>query len=158
MSMSPDVAHHQTARVRRVPMKRLAFLLVLVLACSAAAQAPSPAPEPIQPPGHGGRWQLLTPEQRAQLWRSLSPEQKAEFWRGMPPQERRDMRERLAPVAPDGVERPWGPRHPFDRGDGPPRMMMTPEERQQMREQIREVHRLRRERLEAERERGRRPD
>jgi len=35
-------------------------------------------------------------------------------------------------------------------------MTMTPEERQQMREQIREAHRLRRERLEAER--ARRPE
>ncbi len=104
----------------------------------------------------GDLWQRLTPEQRAQLWRSLTPEQKADLWRGLEPHERREMRERLAPNAPDGEGRPWMLRRHFEGGDGQPRMMMTPEERQQMREQIREAHRLRRERMEAERERGRR--
>jgi hypothetical protein len=145
-------------------MKRFTFFLALVLAGGASAQAPPPSPPadlgPAAAPMRGGLWQILTPEQRAQLWRTLSPEQKADLWRGLEAQERREMRERLGPPPnpPEGIERPWGPRHPLDQGDGPPRVMMTPEERQQMREQIREAHRLRRERFEAERERGRRPD
>ena len=105
----------------------------------------------------GDLWQRLTPEQREQVWRSLSPEQKADLWRGLEPQERREMRERLAPPnGQEGVGKPWGFRRHFEGGEGQPRMMMTPEERQQMREQIREAHRLQRERMEAERARGRR--
>jgi Mg/Co/Ni transporter MgtE len=98
-------------------------------------------------------WQLLTPEQREQLWRSLTPEQKPDVWRGLRPQERREMRERLGPGELRGVGGPWAPPHQVDGADATPRKMMTPEERQQMREQIREAHRLRRERMDEERAR-----
>jgi hypothetical protein len=96
-------------------------------------------------------WQLLSAEQREQLWRSLTPEQKSGVWRGLQPQERREMRERLGPGEPRGVGNPWAPRRQFDGADGTAGKMMSPEERQQMREQVREAHRLQRERTQAER-------
>jgi len=137
-------------------MKRIVLIVVFLLATGAVAQPAPPPRAPEAAPMRGDLWQRLTPEQREQLWRSLTPEQKGDLWRGLEPQERREMRERLAPNAPDAAGRPWVLRRHFDGGDGQPRMMMTPEERQQMREQIREAHRLRRERTEAERDRGRR--
>ena len=97
---------------------------------------------------------MLTPDQRESLWRVLTPEQRTDLWRGLEPQERREMRERLGGPPPADLEagaRPWGERRPSDVMVGPARAAMTPEERQQMRDQIREWHRLRRERLEAER-------
>lgn len=135
-------------------MKRIVFLLLVSLAAAAIAQAP-----PREPPevgARGGLWQRLTPEQRALLWRSLTPEQKAELWRNMDPNEQRAARDRLTPDGPDAPGRRWMPHRGFERGDGPPHMMMSPEERQRMREQIREANRQRRERFESER--GRRLD
>lgn len=126
-------------------MKRIVLLFLLTLAMGATAQ-PAEAAAP-------GLWQRLTPEQRMLLWRSLTPEQKADVWRNMGQDERRAMRDRLAPGEPDSARRVM-PHRGFERGDGPPHMMMSPEERQRMREQIREAHRLRRERFESER-RGR---
>jgi len=107
--------------------------------------------QPAEPPPGGGLWERLTQEQRQLLWRSLTPEQKAELWGNLAPSDRRAMRERPLPDAPDAGRRRM-PHGTFESGDAPPRMMMTPEERQRMREQIREAHRLRRERLEAERQ------
>jgi hypothetical protein len=143
-------------------VKRIVFLLLTLLAAAAAAQAPD-RPLPGAPPAAAQRsdlWQMLTPEQRTQLWRSLSPEQQADVWRRLDPDERSRMREGFAPgadggPAAGGPRGGWMPRRPFD-GDEPPHMMMSPEQRARMREQIREAHRLRRERMEAERER--RPD
>jgi len=141
----------------RRPMKRIVPAIALLIAVAAAGAQPpprEPVPGPSAPP-RSSLWQLLTPEQRDQLWRTLTPEQKADVWRGLEPNERRAMRERLAPGGPDSAIGPWPPRHNGGQGEGQgqPRMMMTPEQRLQMREQIREAHRLRRERLEAERER-----
>jgi hypothetical protein len=124
-------------------MKRI--VLVALLSCALAASA-----QPSEPPAAGGLWQRLTPEQQAMLWRSLTPEQKADLWRSFRPEERRAMRERSTPADPDGAIRP-GPHRGFNRGEGPPHARMAPEERERMREQIREAYRLRRERMEAER-------
>ncbi len=139
----------------RRPMKRIVPAIVLLIAVAAAGAQPPPretVPGPSAPP-RSSLWQLLTPEQREQLWRALTPEQKVDVWRGLEPNERRAMRDRLAPGGPDSAIGPWPPRQNGGQGEGQPRMMMTPEQRLQMREQIREAHRLRRERLEAERER-----
>lgn len=135
-------------------MKQIVFLLLLSLAAGATAQAPPREPPEVGAPG--GLWQRLTPEQRAMLWRSLTPEQKAELWRKADPDERRAARDRVGPGGPEAPGRRWMPHRGFDRDDGPPHMMMSPEERHRMREQIREANRLRRERFEAER--GRRRD
>lgn len=112
-----------------------------------------PGAATVPEPARNDLWQLLTPEQREHLWRVLTPEQKSDVWRGLQPQERREIRERLPPGELRGLGNPWGARRSPDRGDGSAAAMMTAEERQQMREQIREAHRLRRERMEAERAR-----
>lgn len=125
-------------------------LLALLWAATAAAQPPGPPP--VIGPSESPRrsvWQILTPEQREQVWRSLSAEQKVELWRALDPHERRDMRERLGPAHAQPPGAVVGPhRRAFDEGGV--RAMLTPEERQRMREQIREANRMRRERLEAE--------
>jgi Spy/CpxP family protein refolding chaperone len=134
-------------------MKSVVLVLALLIATGALAQGPAIGPSNAPPPAsRGDLWQLLTPEQREQLWRSLTPEQRSDVWRGLQPQERREMRDRLGPGAVHGANGPWGGRSPNadNRAKG---WTMTPEERQQMREQIREAHRQRRERLEAERAR-----
>jgi Spy/CpxP family protein refolding chaperone len=141
-------------------MKHLVVALALSIAAAAAAQAPSATPvpgpsrAPVQPASRSDLWQLLTPEQREQLWRTLTPAQRADVWRGLQPEERREVRERLGPRELRGGA-PWGAWRQLDRSDGPTgQSTMTAEERQQMREQVREAHRLRRERMEAERARG----
>jgi hypothetical protein len=137
-------------RIQPQRMKSIVLALALSIATAATAQAPSVGPAPA--PSRTDLWQLLTPEQRDQLWRSLPPEQRSDVWRGLQPQERREMRERLGSGAERGAAGPWAGWRQLDRGDAPGKTM-TPEERQQMREQVREAHRLRRERLEAERAR-----
>jgi Spy/CpxP family protein refolding chaperone len=132
-------------------MKPVVLVLALLLAFAAAAQSPPVTGPTIGPgpPPRGDLWQMLTPEQREQLWRTLTPAQRADLWRGLQPEERREMRERLVPAEVRGTG-PWA-RRGTDGGEVPPGKTMTQEERQQMREQIREAHRLRRERMEAER-------
>lgn len=143
-------------------MKLIVPLLVSFFVAGVAAQGPPGAPmvgpgaATVPEPARTDLWQLLTPEQREHLWRVLTPEQKSNVWRGLPPQERREMRERLPPGELRGPGNSWGARRSPDRGDESAAAMMTAEERQQMREQIREAHRLRRERMEAER--ARRPN
>lgn len=133
-------------------MRSLALVLVFSVATGAFAQAPAIGPGGAQPPAsRGDLWQMLTPEQRHQLWRSLTPEQRANVWRGLQPQERREMRERLDDAELRGGANSWPARRRLGDGEDPNGKMMTPEERQQMREQIREAHRLRRERMEAKR-------
>lgn len=138
-------------------MKPIVLFLSLLIAAAASAQVPPGAPAigpgsaPAQP--RGDLWQMLTPEQRDQLWRTLTPEQRSDLWGGLQPQERREMRERLDPGDLRGASSPWAGRRQFDRGDGSAGKSMSPQERQQIREQVREAHRLRRERIEAERER-----
>jgi hypothetical protein len=132
-----------------------AVSLFCALAIVAGAWAQPPPPPTIGPnePQGGSVWKILTPEQRDQVWRMLTPEQRSDLWRGLAPDERREMRERVAPPKDAASAMPWQSRPRFDAGDGASRAMMTPEERQRMREQIREAHRLRRERQEAERAR-----
>jgi hypothetical protein len=148
-------------RQRCAHMKLAVLILALSVMGGAFAQGPSPAPAPgpSSPPVPGPSvprrdlWQVLTPEQRQQLWLSLTPEQRSDVWRGLQSHERREMRERLSPQELRGSNGPWA-RRPPDADNRPHGgSMMTPEERQQMREQIREAHRLRRERMEAERAR-----
>jgi hypothetical protein len=155
--MRATVAPWFLPRQQPARMKPIVLVLALLIATGAAAQgppaAPVPGPSPAPPSSRGDLWQLLTPDQREQLWRSLTPEQRSDVWRGLQPQERREMRERLGPGEVGGGA-PWAGWRHSDRGAGPAgKSMMTPEERQQMREQIREAHRLRREQMEAERAR-----
>jgi len=100
-----------------IGMKRIVPVLFFLIVAAAAAQpAPPPrAPEPAPMTVTSGNGDA---EQRAQLWRSLTPEQKARSLARTRPHERREMRERLAPNAPDGEGRPWMLRRHFEGGDG----------------------------------------
>lgn len=129
-------------------MNRIVVLMLLLLAGPAVAQSPPAQPEA---PARPGLWQQLTPDQRGMLWRNLTPEQKSDVWRGLRPEERRAMRERFFQDGPEGVSPRRMPHQMFRGEDDGGRRMMSPEERLRMREQIREAHRMRRERMEAER-------
>ena len=154
------MASSRMPRTERIRMKRIFLVLALLLAVGAAAQpnggatiGPGPSPAPAPPAGRSDLWQLLTPEQRQQLWRSLTPEQRDDVWRGLQPQERREMRERIEPGEAQGPGNSWSARRRYGAGEGAHGKTMTAEERRQMREQVLEAHRLRRERMDAERER-----
>lgn len=139
------------AAVSGRPLIRLfPFLLAVAIVTTASAQAPRPpSTGPGPEPARRDLWQVLTPEQREQLWRGLSADQRADVWRNLEPQERREFRDRQGGIEPGGTGRAIGPKSYGDILDQP--RQMTPEERQKMREQVREVHRQRRERLELER-------
>jgi hypothetical protein len=148
---SPDDYPSRLLPPVRLLIRTVTFLLALGIAASAAAQ---PSRPPVMGPGpepRRGLWQVLTPEQRDQLWRSLSSEQRADVWRGLEPQERREIRDRLGASDVNGLGRGVGPAPHADGGEPPDKQLMTPEERLRMREQIREAHRLRRERIEQHR-------
>jgi hypothetical protein len=149
--MSAHSATHAVAGAAPSSVKQIALLACLLVTAVAAVAQPPGRPPVIGPNSdlpRRGLWQILTPDQREQVWRSLTPEQRTDVWRALEPQERREMRDRLAP-GDEAPGMPWA-RRQFDPGNSP-RAVMSPEERYKMREQIREAHRLRRERLEAER-------
>jgi hypothetical protein len=97
-----------------------------------------------------GAWQGFSPEQRRDMWQRLSPEQREMMLRRLPPEQRRDMWQNMTPeqrhamrqrfIEPSPPEQA-GP--PGQAGGPPPRPMhqMSPEERQRLREQIREAQR-----------------
>ena len=70
----------------------------------------------------------LSPEQREMMLRRLTPDQRREMWRNMSPEEREAMRQRFVDQRPQG-----------DGAEPRPRHAMSPEERQRLREQIREA-------------------
>ena len=95
-------------------------------------------------------WQGFSPEQRRGMWEGLSPEQREMMLRRLPPEQRQDMRRHMTPeerqamrhrFIEQGPSAPPGPRG--QTAGPPPRPMhsMSPEERQRLREQIREAQR-----------------
>jgi hypothetical protein len=83
-------------------------------------------------------WERLSPEQREMMLRRLPPEQRQDMWRNMTPEQRHAMRQRFIEQRPPEQAGLPGP-----AGGPPPRPMhqMSPEERQRLREQIREAQR-----------------
>lgn len=80
-------------------------------------------------------WERLSPEQREMMLRRLPPEQRHDMWRHMTPEQRHAMRHRFIEQRP--------PEQAGQAGGPPPRPLhqMSPEERQRLREQIREAQR-----------------
>lgn len=144
-------------------MSRLGvFLLILFAAGLACAQ---PAGEAAR------GWEQFSPAQRAEIWGRMDPEQRDRAWRGLPPQERAAIRERMSPQEREQMRNrflerraaglppdrpgamPQGPGpYPGGRGDprlaapyapqgGPEPRRLSPDERRQLREQIREANR-----------------
>jgi len=89
-------------------------------------------------------WEGLSPEQRRGMWERLSPEQRELMLRRLPPEQRRDMWRNMSPDERDAMRHRFTEQRPPEPGAGPPpRPMhqMSPEERQRLREQIREAQR-----------------
>lgn len=91
-------------------------------------------------------WRGFSPEQRRDMWEGLSPEQREMMLRRLPPEQRQDMRRHMTPEERHAmrhrfIEQAPGPG--AQAGGPPPRPMhqMSPEERQRLREQIREAQR-----------------
>jgi len=149
-------------------MKIRAFAFVAALVCcgSAVAQA-SPQPPllaQVAPPQAAPRsdptvdiWSHMSVEQRRQLWQQLTPEERASIWNRLPPEQRGAIRERLqqgrefrdknpGAAAPPAAPPPAVPREGAAPREAPvpgrpPGFRLSPEERRQLREQIREAHR-----------------
>lgn len=92
-------------------------------------------------------WQGLSPEQRRGMWEGLSPEQREMMLRRLPPEQRQDIRRHMTPEERQTMRNrfiePVPPGPPVQGAGPPPRPMhsMSPEERQRLREQIREAQR-----------------
>ena len=89
-------------------------------------------------------WQGFSPEQRRDMWERLSPEQREMMLRRLPPEQRRDMWRDMTPEDRHAMRQRFSEQHAPPPGAGPPpRPMhqMPPEERQRLREQIREAQR-----------------
>jgi Mg/Co/Ni transporter MgtE len=89
-------------------------------------------------------WEGLSPDQRRDMWERLSPEQREMMLRRLPPEQRRDMWRSMSPDERHAMRHRFTEQRPSDPGAGPPpRSMhqMSPEERQRLREQIREAQR-----------------
>ena len=84
-------------------------------------------------------WQGLAPEQRRGMWQQLSPEQRELMMRRVTPEERRQMWEKMSPADREAMRQRFLQRreHPDEPGAGGHRRL-TPEERQGLRDQIRE--------------------
>jgi MgtE intracellular N domain len=151
------------------PMRvRIVALAAAILSWGAAVAQTGPSFAPLllaqAPPADATAdiWSHMTPQQRGQLWQQLTPEERARIWQRLPAEQRRAITERLAP---EQRERPAPGQLPVPRtmppappGPGPelrggpfpgPGPKLSPEERRQLREQIRQAH--------GEFRRGRRP-
>jgi uncharacterized membrane protein len=142
---------------------------VAILSWGVATAQMEPPPAPVAVPGQLSQaapppdatadiWSHMTSEQRRQLWQQLTPQERATIWGRLPPEQRQAIRERLTPEQRDSIRERWGaPGQPPGQraipGPGPtpePRAMppagprLSPEERRQLREEIREAHELRR--------------
>ena len=133
----------------------------------APAAVPGQSPSVARPPdATTDIWSHMTSEQRKQLWQQLTPEERANIWSRLPAEQRRAIRERLTPEQRESIRERWGapsqapgqrpgpgpgpfapePRlgPPADRIAPTPGPRLTPEERHQLREEIRQMHDQRR--------------
>lgn len=88
-------------------------------------------------------WTEMTPQERAEIWPFLSPKMQRYYWRSMTEPERRSMRAHLPP----SVNEKFRKRYASPAGKPPPpgdshyvKHRLSPAERAQMRQQIREMH------------------
>jgi hypothetical protein len=89
-------------------------------------------------------WQGFSPDQRRDMWERLSPEQREMMLRRLPPEQRRDMWRDMSPDERHAMRHRFTEQRQLEPGNGsPPRPMhqMSPEERQRLRDQIREAQR-----------------
>lgn len=89
-------------------------------------------------------WQNFSPDQRRDMWERLSPEQREMMLRRLPPEQRQDMWRHMTPDQRQAMRQRFLEQRPVEPGGGPPPRplhQMSPEERQRLREQIREAQR-----------------
>jgi MgtE intracellular N domain len=125
----------------------------------APAAVPGQPSQAATPDATADIWSHMTSEQRKQLWQQLTPQERAAIWGRLPPEQRRAIRERLTPSERESIREHWmargqpsGPRwtppgpgsFPQEpRTEPPPGPKLTPEERRELRDQIRQQHELR---------------
>ncbi|HEX4586248.1 MAG TPA: hypothetical protein VH183_15580 [Burkholderiaceae bacterium] len=121
----------------RVPIVAIAAA-VLSWGVATAQTGPPVAPSP-QGDATADIWGHLTGEQRKQLWQQLTPAERQEIWRRLPPEQQRAIRERLEQRQPN---RGLGPGDFPERrpAPGPAPGRLSPEERRQLRDEIRNAH------------------
>lgn len=107
----------------------LRFAAAALLAVAGFASA-----QPVRPDDAPGA--RLTPEQRRELWMRMSPEQRQAIRERMTPEQRDAMRERWMEERRRRMDEARG----SGMGEGMPHWL-TPEERQRLRDQIREADR-----------------
>jgi hypothetical protein len=84
-------------------------------------------------------WQGLSPDQRRDMWHGLSPEQRELLLRRIPREERRQMWEKMSPEQREAMRQRFLQQREERQGTSPAdRPRLTPEERQRLRDQIRE--------------------
>lgn len=87
-------------------------------------------------------WTEMTAKERAEIWPFLTPRMQRFYWRSMTEPERRSMRAEFSP----SMKEKFRKRYVSPENCGTPdharqaRYRMSPEERQRLREQIREMH------------------
>jgi predicted Fe-S protein YdhL (DUF1289 family) len=84
-------------------------------------------------------WQQLTPEQRRDMWQRLSPEQRELMLRRIPRDERREMWQKMSPQEREAMRQRFLQRNDAHGANGDAAHRLTPEERQRLRDQIREA-------------------
>lgn len=109
--------------------------LIAALIASPAWSADGDAPNDVRARSEERRraWQQMPPEQRRELWQSLSPEQRELLMRRVPNDERRQMWQQMTPEQKNAM------RQRFTEQGGQGRSKLTPEERQRLRDQIRDA-------------------
>lgn len=168
--MSVTESELNAMRVRIVAVAAAILSWGVAMAQTGPALAPPlvvQAPQAPPPDATSDIWSHMTSEQRRQLWQQLTPQERTAIWQRLPPEQRSAIRERLTPEQRESVRERWasgagqppGPRSgpgpgqpPGQRiipGPGPgqePRLMpppgpkLSPEERHQLREEIRRAH------------------
>lgn len=82
-------------------------------------------------------WQQMPPEKRRELWQSLSPEQRELLMRRVPNDERRQMWQQMTPEQKGAMRQRFTEQRGQGGADG--RSRLTPEERQKLRDEIRDA-------------------
>ena len=84
-------------------------------------------------------WQGLKPEQRREMWQNLSPEQRELLMRRVPGEERRQMWQKMSPEEREAMRQRFLQHREQRAAEGEAPRRLTPEERQRLRDQIREA-------------------
>lgn len=130
------------ASIRIAPRLRLFALGCVVAGClpfagAAAADDRQPGSRPADERRRA--WQEMPPEQRREIWQSLPSEQRELLMRRVPRDERKQLWNQMTPEQRDEMRQRFTERRERQTAEGRPHL--SPEERQRLRDQIRESQR-----------------